>query len=521
MTFGPTPFSNTSSSGQVQTGYTYGETSDRLGLQAACGSVTLTLSAPPSKSGIEPTGQTQEQLVNVQNVTATVEKAHQTALPALQAAMDALAKQIVDPNSRMSAQQAAAAIDVGVNAYAQTIAAISKAAATQQVDADYINAMRADGWAYAGLYYVKIVKAQSDIAAAISAIPASQGMSSTSRAALSLFVDDIDVNLNKANDILADAARRDATGLAQNNADGGSGADRIIAWFATGKSVVDSTLSGGGQVNANPLLAVVELGHSMMWWGEGAFTAASSVSLLGVIPRVSNVMQLVYTIISGPFALMFSVLVGGGAMLAVYLPMIPTLMWYTAVFSWVVTLAEAVIAAPVWMCMHLHPAGEETGKAASGYSLILSLTVRPALMVLGLCMAIEILPLAGGFVMGTFAIAFHMSVTSGHFAGLFITLAGCVMFVTTMVLIIRKTFSLIHVIPDQILTWIGNGAGQLGSTIKEMDGTAHNKVAAAFSHTSKVAGAAGGGLGKALGPDSNGKGKDGSPKPDRDPGITV
>lgn len=382
--------------------------------------------------------------------------------------------------------------------------------------------MRADGWAYAGLYYVKVVNAQSDIAAAISAIPSSDGMSSTSRAALSLFVDDIDVNLNKANDILADAARRDATGLAQNNADGGSGADRIVAWFATGKSVVDSTLSGSGQVNANPLLAVVELGHSMMWWGEGAFTAASSVSVLGVIPRVSDVMQLVYTIISGPFTLMFSVLVGGGAMLAVYLPMIPTLMWYTAVFSWVVTLAEAVIAAPIWMCMHLHPSGEETGKAASGYSLILSLTVRPALMVLGLCMAIEILPLAGGFVMGTFAIAFHMSVTSGHFAGLFITLAGCVMFVTTMVLIIRKTFSLIHVIPDQILTWIGNGAGQLGSAVKEMDGTAHNKMVAAFSHTTKMAGAAGGGLGKALGKDPNGKGKGGGgPKSERDPGITI
>ncbi|WP_186201733.1 DotA/TraY family protein [Burkholderia gladioli] len=209
-------------------------------------------------------------------------------------------------------------------------------------------------------------------------------------------------------------------------------------------------------------------------------------------------------------------------MLAVYLPMIPTLMWYTAVFSWVVTLAEAVIAAPIWMCMHLHPAGEETGKAASGYSLILSLTVRPALMVLGLCMAIEILPLAGGFVMGTFAIAFHMSVTSGHFDGLFITLAGCVMFVTTMVLIIRKTFSLIHVIPDQILTWIGNGAGQLGSAIKEMDGTAHNKMVAAFSHTTKVAGAAGGGLSKALGKDPNGMGKGGGgQKPERDPGITI
>lgn len=117
MTFGPTHFSNRSSSGQVQTGYTYGETSDRLGLQAACGSVTLTLSAPPSKSSIEPTGQTQEQLVNVQNVTAVVEKAHQTALPALQAAMDTLAKQIVNPNSKVSAQQGAAAIDVGVNAY--------------------------------------------------------------------------------------------------------------------------------------------------------------------------------------------------------------------------------------------------------------------------------------------------------------------------------------------------------------------------------------------------------------------
>lgn len=71
------------------------------------------------------------------------------------------------------------------------------------------------------------------------------------------------------------------------------------------------------------------------------------------------------------------------------------------------------------------------------------------------------------------------------------------------------------------MTWIGNGAGQLGSTIKEMDGTAHNKVAAAFSHTNKVVGAAGGGLGKALGKESGGKGKGGGQKPDRDPGITV
>lgn len=68
---------------------------------------------------------------------------------------------------------------------------------------------------------------------------------------------------------------------------------------------------------------------------------------------------------------------------------------------------------------------------------------------------------------------------------------------------------------------IGNGAGQLGSTIKEMDGTAHNKMVAAFSHTTKMAGAAGGGLGNALGRDPNGKGKDGGAQPDRDAGITV
>lgn len=71
------------------------------------------------------------------------------------------------------------------------------------------------------------------------------------------------------------------------------------------------------------------------------------------------------------------------------------------------------------------------------------------------------------------------------------------------------------------MTWIDNGAGQLGSTIKEMDGTAHNKMVAAFSHSTKMAGAAGAGLGNALGRDPNGKGKNGGAKPDRDAGITV
>ena len=54
-----------------------------------------------------------------------------------------------------------------------------------------------------------------------------------------------------------------------------------------------------------------------------------------------------------------------------------------------------------------------------------------------------------------------------------------------------------------------------------MDGTAHNKMVAAFSHTTKMAGAAGGGLGKALGKDSDGKGKGGGAKPERGAGVTI
>ena len=52
-------------------------------------------------------------------------------------------------------------------------------------------------------------------------------------------------------------------------------------------------------------------------------------------------------------------------------------------------VVEAIIAAPLWAVMHLHPSGDDmTGKGGNGYMLVLGLVVRPALIIFGLIAAI-------------------------------------------------------------------------------------------------------------------------------------
>lgn len=164
----------------------------------------------------------------------------------------------------------------------------------------------------------------------------------------------------------------------------------------------------------------------------------------------------------GSFAIPISGFIGIAATLAYLLPNLPFLLWIGIIIGWTVMCVEAVLAAPLWAVMHLHPNGDDlTGRGGNGYMLVLGLLLRPTLIIFGLIAAITLSGLFGQFINAVFLDVFLMNQGDSS-SGFFLTLFGTGLYAAMMMTVIKQTFNLMHIIPDQLLRWIGGGQEQLG-----------------------------------------------------------
>ena len=153
---------------------------------------------------------------------------------------------------------------------------------------------------------------------------------------------------------------------------------------------------------------------------------------------------------------------GVGGLLAYILPNLPMLLWFGIIIGWTILVVEAIIAAPLWAVMHLHPSGNDiAGKGSAGYSLVLGLILRPALIIFGLIAAIILSGLFGQLLNRVFFSVFSGN-SSDASLGFFAIIFGTALYATFMYHIIMTTFSLMHKIPDQLLRWIGGQNETLG-----------------------------------------------------------
>ena len=95
--------------------------------------------------------------------------------------------------------------------------------------------------------------------------------------------------------------------------------------------------------------------------------------------------------------------------------------------------------------------------AGQGYMMILSLVMRPALMLFGLVGGMLLTQPIVGYINAAF-----MSVVSGiqadSMTGIVSFIAYVAIYVVIMTTVVHIVFSLIHWVPDNILRWIGQGA---------------------------------------------------------------
>ncbi|PJO21653.1 DotA/TraY family protein [Burkholderia glumae] len=461
-------FSNLDANGAGTAGYNFGDLGSAYG---ACGNVTVTLkgkSANTSGAGSASTGlQTATAWLNSSPATQAIESAHITALQNMQTAADNVAKQIVNNGQGGTVSPTAmnSAIDSAVQAYEATVNAKANAAFTAAMGSGQLaSALSADGFVVSGAEYAALSRAKSDVNAVVSNVPtAVDGRTAGTEHLMGLFENRTDADVKHAQSLL-DAANTQAA--AKN---GGTGADdkfsKIINVFA-GQGFTAVT-----DPNEDPMMRAYDVGQGLITTVQSAGVAAAGVMGLAAIPAAGQVVVAASALFGGLFTFIASCLLVPAFMLCFVLPMMPFFAVALAAFGWLVMLFESLVAAPLWAVTFLSPhhGQDGIGSQKQGLMMILSLTLRPALMTIGVIGAYVLMQPIGLFANSMFGVAWGATGGGGGLFELVRMIGGAILFMMFLFQCVRFCLKLITSVPDNVLDWIGGGHGAvLGGHVEEM-----------------------------------------------------
>lgn len=174
-----------------------------------------------------------------------------------------------------------------------------------------------------------------------------------------------------------------------------------------------------------------------------------------------------------------------GIKMMIIIPFTPTLMWIAGIATYFVVFIESLFGAQLWAMAHLLTSdGEGMGeRTRHGYLFILNLFFRPAIMVITLYFAYQLVNLLGGIATNVIATTMSASVNgigevgfldSNFWMAAFIMLGLFMIWLALMENLIHMCFSLLFIVPNQVFTWVGGQFGsQLGQDIgKSVSGQA-------------------------------------------------
>ncbi len=282
----------------------------------------------------------------------------------------------------------------------------------------------------------------------------------------------------------------------------------IISLFA-----LFSTHAGPFGMGPDPVLFLHEVGMKSIaiagdiWVGLAGVIFGLSVATIvcqGSL-NLSTPLSEVSAWIKPPLMILASALLGVGVLLGYYVPLYPFMLFIFGVIGWIISVIEAMVAGPLIAFGLTHPEGHDfLGEAKQGLVLLLGIFLRPVLMVIGLIagmilsyVSLRILVYTySGFLQDIFyqvgpipgasgsIVAGAAMATINVFAGTGLTSAGSIMlglftfplmlaiFATLVYVVTNQCFSLIYVLPDYILRWIGGPqqASAAGDMARQVQG---------------------------------------------------
>ncbi|MFZ3003680.1 MAG: DotA/TraY family protein [Undibacterium umbellatum] len=357
--------------------------------------------------------------------------------------------------------------------------------------------MRFGGWIHAGSFYMKVGNLNNSVQNVINGavhttytLPNIAGMQNEMQnSAFAAYLNNIEQAVIGTNSL--------ATKIDSQTPRSGLLADARKLWTSVTDGMATGLLKFAkvgtlGEYGLDPLVELKSIGDTTivaaeaMLVGGASALSASSKDEKGNKSSDSG---------EGTMALILAAAVGAllsmGMFLGIILPMMPYVFWVTGVAWWLISFVEAVIAAPIWAIAHMHPEGHDVaGRGSPGYMFVLSILVRPALMVIFLFTAMLLIkPIMAFINQGFFQAISNM--TEGSLVGVMTVLGTLVLYSGISTKMILMVFGIINTGPDNIMRWIG-GSNAVGTQANSTAGSIQQGVDAA-------GGQAAGGTGKVLG----------------------
>lgn len=268
----------------------------------------------------------------------------------------------------------------------------------------------------------------------------------------------------------------------------------------------------GGQLNNSGMLSTTLSAFAsmnpisaMVWFGDRMVTIgmqAIGVSVIGNVAGMVTGQSWVSQITSNPILmfLMGAVIVAGGTFCYV-VPAYFMLIFFEALWPWIVAVVETLIAGPLWAASHAMPEGEGFAgqHARRGYVKLIDISIRPFLLVCAVFATYITIQAAAWIIYQVYALwANGVETYQGMTAvGQFIS---SIIVASTVFLATRSIGANFFLkMPGQVIAWIGGVGFNMGNAEQNAASSTHvvGGVIGSVGRTSgNLGGTMGGGSGK-------------------------
>jgi len=345
-----------------------------------------------------------------------------------------------------------------------------------------------EGWIHAGSYYFELVQGKNitDMAVAVGA----SGMNSAAINNIFGNVYGSQVQNEVSNTTLSASSSQDTTsasgsqgGLQFNTATHSAEVSTLInivfgPMFETLLNKIDTHMT---TAEDDPIVSMASFGTLIVniteitFWAAlslifGAWLLSSPMSCINPLGHATDYLLAIFMPVAG---IIITLLYLEGLTLALYVPLIPYLVFTFAALTWFVLVIEAMLGAPLIGLQLIVPSEDEIGKAGHAMVILLGLFLRPALMIVGFIFAIKLLSVAIGILNFGFWSTLVASTGASSGIGIFGVIAVVFIYVGIAVGFVHEAFSLIYQLPNKVLRWMGGGpeGDEAGSHVKELKGS--------------------------------------------------
>ncbi|MGD9109163.1 MAG: DotA/TraY family protein [Gammaproteobacteria bacterium] len=358
------------------------------------------------------------------------------------------------------------------------------------------------GWMTAGMYYYDIANRNNDASTASTDIMGENVQLDKTAS----YVDD----QNSDDATYVKSIYDDATGadFFDSNISGDPSGAGGFSQFLT-KNLLEPILKGvvvGDATSVDPLIFIQMLGGFILSiiikvWAIIMIGLAALAGVLGAFSYLTPAISAVYHVMVLfvlPIFMLLATLFGAAVFMAFYIPMIPYIVFTFAAIGWMIAVFETMLAAPM-VAIGLadpHAQHEVLGRAEPALQMLANVFLRPSLMIFGLIggmilakaavklvyktffvLSIKVLfaswwhaiiqaspigdwaAMNGNSKITTIIITAVVADLGGFGTSLIVGIIGLVVMLCMLVLIdmaiINRCFSLIHIVPDRILSWLG------------------------------------------------------------------